>query len=187
MTLWGSARLQHILENFDKRVEFCKGAVVFDSENGSGATPNNANIRYMGFAALMQPWKFRELAEHLPEKLQREEALEFLPTTAHTKGWGPPTIYFDRDDMRVTGHEGRHRSILFEKVCQEPMLVHFLPFRERARHMTYDVVSNIRKNLKGEKGSIDQIVGLNTRPRHTYGLFDYAFVGNEMFSWSDLR
>jgi hypothetical protein len=191
--MFGHDRLQCILENFDKRVEFCNGAVVFDSEKGSGSAPNNANVRYLGFAVLMEPWKFRDLVQHLPDKDRRESSISFLPSTISTKGWGPPTIYFERDadesggspraTVRVTGHEGRHRALLFEQMCREPMLVHFFPRHERARHMTYDVVTNIRNNLKGEKGSIDAVIGLNTYPRHSRGLFDYAFVGDELLSW----
>jgi hypothetical protein len=176
-------RLAYLSDNFDKSVDFCGGRIVFNSDKGSGSAPNNANVRYMGFAALMQPWKFRELVQHLPEKDRRGDSLSFLPSTASTKGWGPPTIYFDVEKMQVTGHEGRHRSILFEQACHEPMLVHFFPRFERARHMTYEVVTKVRQNLKGEKGSIDEVIGLNTRPRHTYGLFDYAFVDNDILTW----
>ena len=50
--------------------------------------------------------------------------------------------------------------------------------------MSFEAISEIRTNLRGEKGSIDQIMELGSRPlSRLSGLFDYAFVGDTLFSW----
>jgi hypothetical protein len=170
-------RLAYISENFDKRVDFCNGNIVLNSEKARGSMPNNANVRYMGFAVLMKPQTFLDFAQTLPEKEKRQGTLEFLPSQARDPGWGPPSFYFDREAMHITGHEGRHRASLFQQACNELMLVHMFPKYERARHMTPEIINDIRTNMMGERGSWYS-VHKSSKP-----LFDYAFVENEILTW----
>lgn len=172
---YGTERLDYTLANFDKRVAFCGGRIVFDSVKGVGSTPNNANVRYMGFGVLMAPKVFLRLTPSLEDR-PRTRSLGYLPTVAQDPGWGPSTLYVDRDSMTVTGHEGRHRAMAFAELCAEPMLVHIFPRHERARNMTANRVFEIRAGLNSQREPLgeDYVKG---------PLFDYAFVDDKILAW----
>jgi hypothetical protein len=139
------------IENFDARYRICD--VVFDSSNGIGALGLNENIRYMGFAVLMKPVTFLKLAEELiyPNELSFHLLKEAQETQ---QGWGPPKLTVDMDSLMVKGHEGRHRNILFRRMCSENILVHIESTgtkRElRARNITNEMLEKINMGLFSE-------------------------------------
>lgn len=78
------------IDSFDKKYSIpCRqGEILFDCEHGAGAAPNNSNIRYMGFGAMMRPSRFLELALPLTDGRPRSSAHFSEPKTV----FGPPTL-----------------------------------------------------------------------------------------------
>jgi len=139
------------IDNFDKR--FQMGDVIFDSTHGSGAIPDNANIRYMGFGVLMLPKKFLSLV--LPLNGVYDTSIKHLLDHKLDPGWGPPMIYVDFVKGVVVGHEGRHRVTAFSRVHPgKPLLVHIVPRsmpEMRARHITKEILKKASKGLFSEE------------------------------------
>jgi hypothetical protein len=139
------------IDNFDTRYQICD--IIFDSDKGVGATGNNDNIRYMGFAVMMKPQIFLNLCYDLyPQGGPRPGTLEHLKNTMLDPGWGPPMLYVNMDSGQVIGHEGRHRAFVFKEKCPDmEMLVHIKPSgtnRElRARDITKDMLNKMNKGL----------------------------------------
>jgi hypothetical protein len=167
------------IKNFDARYRICD--VVFDTARGAGATGNNENIRYMGFAVLMKPGTFLKLATQLSRP--EPKSLEYLESIAHDKGWGPPMLYVEMDTGMVTGHEGRHRSVLFSRMCPgKEILVHVKPSNSRselrARGITDEMFSSMNQGLLSEE------YASMARRHETVDEFwhDYYFVKGPLFS-----
>lgn len=164
-------------ENFDGRFTIPGCPVVWDSRNGLGATGNNADIRWFGFMALMRPETFLRLA--LPLGTPRERSTSGLERYRILPGWGPPMLYIDvsnRQMIRVVGHEGRHRAIVFARLCPDALMpVAFMPRYKRAKDMTPDVLQDIRVRMISEGDGF------------VFGpLFDEVFVGDvALHLWDD--
>lgn len=141
------------IDNFDKRFQI--GDVILDSMHGSGATGNNANIRYMGFGVLMLPKKFVSLA--LPINGVYDASVKFLMDHKLDPGWGPPMLYVDLVKGIVTGHEGRHRVTAFSRVHPgKPILVHVVSRSTpeiRAKSITKDMLKKAKNGLFSEEYS----------------------------------
>jgi len=130
------------IDNFDKRFQICD--VIFDAEHGRGSTGNNANIRYMGFGALMVPKKFLSLAMRLNGVY--DASIKHLIEKKRDPGWGPPMLYVDFDTGTVTGHEGRHRVTAFATECKnQPIIVHVIPRSATKQMRAHDINKDMLK------------------------------------------
>lgn len=97
--------------------------VMFDNRDGIGATPNNAEVNYFGFGAIMPIHKFLGIAAD--HKGQREDsAKDVKDIILAGYGLGAPTLYLDVTKfdtntntglIQTDGHEGRARAICCEK------------------------------------------------------------------------
>jgi len=136
------------VDNFDTRFQI--GGVIFDTREGLGHTPEHANVRYLGFGALMNPSKFLELCT--PRGELREDDVSRLEDGRLNPGWSPPMLCIDITDGTVTGHEGGNRVSLFQKMNpSEKILVHFLVIGGvRARDLSKESIKKINQGLVGE-------------------------------------
>jgi hypothetical protein len=130
-------------KNVDFR--FKVGNVAFDNENGMGATPNNANVNYLGFTIMMTPADF--LAYALPGQ-RKEKAKELASLMKKHVPIGAPFLTLDinlekfesgEEPLRVVvdGHEGRARTLAIEMLngAAEKFPVNIFPRNLRARHL----------------------------------------------------
>jgi hypothetical protein len=139
------------LRNYDGKFSIpCKdGSLLFDSVDGVGAAPNNANVRYMGIGVIMRPSRFLDLT--LPLHDPRPRSMEHFakPDTVMC----PPTLYINMEgrNPRVTGHEGRHRATSILRRCGDArVLVHLFPIELRARHMDFGRLMQLRAGIVAE-------------------------------------
>jgi hypothetical protein len=144
------------IDTFDGRyfIDCENDRFVFDCENGVGQAPNNANIRYMGFGVIMPPRTFLQLCAPLPSEFDDRSSNAYMMERHDNIGWGPPTLYINvQDDPIVQGHEGRHRSRLFQHFCGRPYLVHIIPrarYEMRARDVDEELLRKIRIGMHSE-------------------------------------
>lgn len=115
--------------------------MLIDNERGVGATGNNGNVLYMGFVAFIRPSDFFELAW---KDNSRQDRSELMTSTIEERGMGTPFLLVSPEkyespwgQLKVTGHEGRARMTIIEKLNgNKPFPVHIFPGPElRARHM----------------------------------------------------
>jgi len=165
------------IDNFDKRFQI--GDVILDSMHGSGATGNNANIRYMGFGVLMLPKKFISLV--LPLNGVYDTSVKFLMDHKLDPGWGPPMLYVDLVKGIVVGHEGRHRVTAFSRVHPgKPILVHMLSQSNpeiRARSITKEMLKKAKNGLFSQ-----EYHNLNEEERSDPNQKKAKFVSGPLFS-----
>jgi len=140
-----------------------------------GSCSNNSNVRYRGFAVVMQPHTFLQLVLPLSTNEQRTKSLQGLTRGALDPGWGPPTLYMDAVPgypLQIVGHEGRHRCNVWSKLCDDTLLlVHVIPSGEmRARHVTDTLLQQLQSGVVSERSTF--IFG---------PLFDFAFAQNRVF------
>ncbi len=127
------------------------GNVVFDQTNGMGETPNNRNVIYKGFAALMPCSKFLEL---VAPANRDEDAAKIASRIENGESIASPFIELDLNGFmtaieeedpnipipEVVGHEGRGRVFALMKLNHSKhVLVHVFASHFRARH--FDDVS----------------------------------------------
>jgi hypothetical protein len=140
------------------------GKVAFDNKHGFGATPNNQEVNYFGFAASMTPSVFLRFAA----AGDREDAgVKFTRFIQDHAPMGAPTLYISTNwqefkegkplKVEVIGHEGRGRMIAIQKVngSMEKIPVHFIP-RDgaRARHLSPEFFEALRDTgMSPEKSS----------------------------------
>ena len=163
------------IANFDGKYSIpCRhGEIHFDCERGAGAAPNNANIRYAGFGAMMRPSRFLEMALPLTDDRVGSLAHFSEPKTV----FGPPTLYLalDKKIPRVVGHEGRHRTrSILQRCGDERLLVHVVPADFRARDMDLGRLLDMRKNARAEDGK-----------RVLHDNFNVAFVEDRAINMLD--
>jgi hypothetical protein len=142
--------------------------LVVDNKDGIGATPNNANIDYLGLRVQMRPSVFLRLARHLPKDARRVRSIDYLRQAIREgRGVGAPSLYIDIpaeewDQTRfpdtfakVTGHEGRHRAtVAFDLFFDEPIEVHLFPYRLRRRHLELPWIRAISDGMISEDGDL---------------------------------
>ena len=94
--------------------------LAVDNHSGWGATPNNANIDYIGITVLMAPHTFLNLAPYLRMTPESEKKIEAMADRIRSGGtFGAPTLYVSvpsewkqgdlTGDAQIESHEGRHR------------------------------------------------------------------------------
>lgn len=147
------------IDNFDKTYQICE--VIFNNIDlrGVGATGNNAEIRYMGFGVMMTPEIFLKLASTLEHPTPG--SLNNLENKRLNPGWGTPMLYIDAEKGIVTGHEGRHRAIVFAKLCpNRKFLVHIKPhgkYEMRARDVTKEIINKINRGMFSQNITLEKM------------------------------
>ena len=127
---------------------------MWDSLNGIGSTPNNQNVDYKGWREFMSPSEFRQLA--LPGVSNEPTANFAIQAVKQGKKFGQPMLYLEwlenENSWIVTSHEGRSRSIAFEKLFPgSPMEVHIISSPMRGANVTPEM-----KNAPKLSESINQ-------------------------------
>ena len=91
---------------------------VWDAWDGIGSTPNNVDVEYKGYITSMYPSEFRSYV--LPGVSNDKSADYLVEAVRNGKKMGQPMLYLewhvDRNVWQVVGHEGRSRSIAFERL-----------------------------------------------------------------------
>jgi hypothetical protein len=133
----------------DAERDYRANGVTFSSDSGAGATPNNENVKYLGFVVWMRPSEFLSLNPPLPQtQAQRGKITAWNKSLAQGVTLGPPMLYVDLEDdamddgenvlnghFVVRNHEGRHRMTATLQRSDEPVPVHVFPGHQlRARH-----------------------------------------------------
>jgi hypothetical protein len=151
-------------ENYDARFTLtCPlGAVTYDSVEGIGNHSENAEIRYRGFGGVLRTNSFLTAAARLERGERRERSLDYLPSVQPEPGWAPPRLVLDRipptkvgrHKVRfvVTGHEGRHRTLVSLRMGCLYVPVHVNVRGERARHITIDDIESMAAGVIIEDG-----------------------------------
>lgn len=134
--------------------QFKVGQVVFDNVNGKGATPNNQNVIYMGFAMELKPSQFLDLAVK-EEGGSEGRAQTFIDMFEEGTAIASPFLivdidldaWEDRKDviMQVKGHEGRGRMVAVKRHEGDVFVpVHVFPRGLRARHFSEEFFEALR-------------------------------------------
>lgn len=133
------------------------GQVRFDQRDGAGSVPNNANVNYLGFTAMMKPSRFLTLSHEL--KQPRPGHIEGLRDhIAAGNAIGSPFLRIDTADGeddpegtfgKVRQHDGRHRMRAIQALQGDtPVPVHvFGSHGDRARHLTPEMIDRLRGRL----------------------------------------
>lgn len=177
-------------DNYDRQFSIGCGAnythvtraptIVYASENGRGNTGDGANIRYMGIMVLMNPRVFGGLAAGLEEP--RKKSFAHLEATRIHPGWAPHMLYVSPGEdgkYRVTGHEGRHRSIVARNLSCALIPVAIIDYGKRASRITPKILGTMRAGMWSQEENIAR----STWRRGP--LFDVAFVDGKRYVWSD--
>lgn len=119
--------------------------VVFDNVHGIGAIPDNRSVLYRGFLAQMSPGRFLDLAESYPAGARTRDAERIKQNIKDGYGIGCPTLYLNVDaymenqstetQARVTGHEGRARSLALRALGVDLFYVQVHLLGWRAKHI----------------------------------------------------
>lgn len=133
------------------------GPLYFDQVRGMGQVPYNQNVAYMGFAVMMTPSQFLNLAT----TRDFNETSNLTVIKSEIKNGAPLgspflTITVDEDGEKntvVNGHEGRTRmQAIYELFGDVPVLVHIFPSHGlRARNLTLGLISSCRAVMVPEK------------------------------------
>lgn len=135
--------------------QFKVGQVAFDNVNGKGATPNNQNVIYMGFAMELKPSQFLDLAVK-EEGGSEYRADQFIELFKQGTPIASPFLLVDIDmdsweqdeiaTMRVHGHEDRGRMAAIKKYQGDVFVpVHVFASGLRARHFSEEFFAELRK------------------------------------------
>lgn len=135
--------------------QFKVGKIAFDNVNGKGATPNNQNVNYMGFAMELKPSQFLDLAIK-EEGGSEKRADAFIELFEEGVAIASPFLQVDIDYdaweqkkhvfMKVVGHEGRGRMAAISKFEGDVFVpVHVFPRMLRARHFSEEFFRSLRK------------------------------------------
>jgi hypothetical protein len=120
-------------KNFDYK--FRVGKVAFDNENGFGATPNNTEIAYFGFAMEMKPSQFLKQVTY---EDRSKDAARFVKFIGDYAPMASPMLYlnvnkeyFDTPAAPfravIQQHEGRGRMWAIKEVNgDKPVPVHMI-------------------------------------------------------------
>lgn len=125
------------IANFDRRYSH-EGVSYATDDDGLGATPDNANIRYRGFTMIVSVEVFLRLA--LPLERPRQATQEHLAKWLDGgKPLGPPSLRIEVDGrgrVEVISHEGRHRVTALRERGVRTVPVQILGSGFRARNLT---------------------------------------------------
>jgi len=149
--------------NWYKKAQSNPNDIMWDSLNGIGSTPNNQNVDYKGWREFMSPSEFRQLA--LPGVSNEPTANFAIQAVKQGKKFGQPMLYLEwlenENSWIVTSHEGRSRSIAFEKLFPgSPMEVHIISSPMRGANVTPEMknapklsesINQQREDMENEK------------------------------------
>jgi hypothetical protein len=131
------------------------GSVIFDQVKGLGATPNNQNIVYRGFVAMMYPKDFASFAATADRS---EDAQQIAKLIKEGYGVGSPFLILDVDrsatkPTKVVGHEGRARCVALNNLQPNVLIpVHCMLYGEtRARHIDDQMISRLNSSITAER------------------------------------
>ena len=131
---------------------------VIDNVKGLGSTPNNQEVDYLGLRVKMSPLTFLNLAQFI--SVDEMHSREYFHA-ALRKGdpFAAPFLIIRipdeweagdfTNDAKVVGHEGRHRMrAFFEMGGNMPVETHlFFGSRQRARHLTPDIIKHLNEKM----------------------------------------
>ena len=145
-------------ENFEDKYRV--GNVYFDNHKGMGAVPDNANVIYKGFVAMLTPKQFLELAaDHGGHR--EESAQDFVQVISEGYPIAAPFLEINLSDIgeggyaTILGHEGRARMLALLKFAREGNMglhassripVHFFLDGLRSRHITDEMIKSIKED-----------------------------------------
>ena len=132
---------------------FMIGKVLFDNEDGLGATPKGQEVGHSGFQVFMRPRSFLELA--FPAD-RSETAAILIKLHQQGRGFAAPflDITVNEDEFAagqplrvvVIGHEGRARATAFAQLEPDELLpVHVFPLYRKARHLSPEFFAALRE------------------------------------------
>ena len=135
--------------------QFKVDSIAFDNVRGKGATPNNQNVVYMGFAIELKPSQFLDLAVK-EEGGSEYRATEFIDMFKNGTPIASPFLLVDIDMavweqdkiaiMTVHGHEGRGRMAAIKKYVGDIFVpVHIFASGLRARHFSEEFFTSLRQ------------------------------------------
>lgn len=155
-------RYSDLFESIEGQMKL--GPVSYDQVNGIGNVPNNANVKYMGFAVEMLPSRFAMLALSRDFEKQSSSVAGITQAIKDGQPIGSPHLYVvlphggreDEDDNEyamVKGHEGRTRMEAIRRLYGDiPVLVHIFPRGgARARHITDEQIASMRQMMCPER------------------------------------
>lgn len=150
------------LPSFNKSLNELK----IDNQKGLGAVPLNADAPYFGLVVKMTPTIFLRLSHPLNPRDPSDAAkIDYLNKQKDDRGFGAPFLqleipkeWMDGDlskVARVYSHDGRHRMhAIRQSEGDIPVEVHLFPTGFRRRHMTPEMIENLRKGLIGQGGTV---------------------------------
>ena len=155
-----------------------------DNREGLGATGYNSNVDYRGLRVQMTPITFLKLAHRLEEPVSVDYIVDYIKKGGAI---GSPFLLINIPDgwwegdfskvARVIGHEGRNRMTAIEKVeGNTPVEVHLFFYSDRevrARHITPEIIENLKKQLRGQDGN--WVVGPIFESRQLLELFNKPY------------
>lgn len=120
-----------------------------------GQTPNHIEIGYMGAIVWMEPERFLDLCNDLPEEFRRKETIDWAQVQWDNGGLvAPPQLYVRKNDVssddpwKVVGHEGRHRATIakLNNAKQIPVFIYFSDQygRIQGNEITHDLVKSLQ-------------------------------------------
>lgn len=145
-------------DNFEG--QYRVGEVPFDNVHGMGNVPDNQNVEYKGFVAMLTPQQFLDLA--LDHKGREESASEFKELIGEGIPLAAPFLEITLEGIEegkfatVVGHEGRARTLALRSFCREgthgltgttKIPVHFF-LRDglRSRHITDEMIKSLSQD-----------------------------------------
>nr|WP_250807293.1 hypothetical protein [Neorhizobium tomejilense] len=136
---------------------FLVGSLRFDNENGLACVPDVAEIFHRGVIVGMTPRQFLALTPHL-DLAERPQSLPYI--ASHQRPMGMPFFTvktsLDSDELRVRGHEGRHRMYWIAREygpdyeLPVAMFVSEMAYRLKAREIDFDTVERISRGVYRE-------------------------------------
>ncbi len=136
-------------------------SVIFDNEYGLGNVPNNKNVNYLGFTAVMKIDDFLNLAaDH--EEQRNETAKDIKELIDQGYGIATPWLEIEMENVidgkgiaKIVGHEGRARAICCQKYFGlTEMPIHFFPKFLRSRHISNEHINSLNKDgIQRERSS----------------------------------
>jgi len=136
------------------------GQIVFDQQKGIGQVPLNANVLYEGFVGMMLPKDFTTLS-YAPGEQQEQSSSTIKEKIKEGFAVGSPFLYLTvwkeknghitddvLEELKVTGHEGRSRSIAINNIQPDkPIPVHFFIRRGKARDITPEIFEKVMTEI----------------------------------------
>lgn len=134
---------------------FRVGQVAFDNHRGYGATPNNTEVLYFGFAAEMKPSDFLKLVTY---EDRGEDAKKFVRFNEELAPMASPMLYVNANldewkkgaklRIQTQQHEGRGRMWAIKAIeGNVPVPVHFIVNGGyRARDLNKEFFEALREN-----------------------------------------